>query len=116
MEMTEERKHWQEGMKTHENITFSCFGGLSNTGITSALASLEVVKELGLEKGGHWLSGSASTEGSSGDGKDKSGQKGCHGAWLPLRVQPKDCGTSWIQGDKEHCACERHRYEKESSS
>ena len=41
---------WQEGMPTHENIIFSCFGGLSNTGITSALACLEVVKELGLKK------------------------------------------------------------------
>lgn len=41
---------WQEGMSTHENIVFSCFGGLSNTGITSALACLEAVKELGLEK------------------------------------------------------------------
>ena len=45
-----DEKHWQEGMKTHENIIFSCFGGLSNTGITSALASMEAVKELGLEK------------------------------------------------------------------
>ena len=45
-----EEKHWQEGMKTHENIIFSCYGGLSNTGITSALACLEAVKELGLEK------------------------------------------------------------------
>ncbi|MEM3726333.1 MAG: putative zinc-binding protein [Candidatus Bathyarchaeia archaeon] len=41
---------WHEGMPTHETILFSCFGGLSNTGITSALACLEVVKELGLEK------------------------------------------------------------------
>jgi len=48
--MAEEQKHWQEGMKTHENIIFSCFGGLSNTGITSALACIEAVKELGLEK------------------------------------------------------------------
>jgi uncharacterized metal-binding protein len=48
--MAEEQKHWQEGMKTHENIVFSCFGGLSNTGITSALACMEAVKELGLEK------------------------------------------------------------------
>ena len=47
--MTDE-KHWQEGMKTHKNIIFSCFGGLSNTVITSALASLEAVKELGLDK------------------------------------------------------------------
>ncbi|MGQ9461376.1 MAG: putative zinc-binding protein [Candidatus Bathyarchaeaceae archaeon] len=47
--MTEE-KEWREGMPTHENIIFSCFGGLSNTGITSALACLEAVKELGLEK------------------------------------------------------------------
>ncbi|MBM3142823.1 MAG: hypothetical protein FJ005_07240 [Chloroflexi bacterium] len=45
-----DEKHWEEGMKTHENIIFSCFGGLSNTGITSALASMEAVKELGLEK------------------------------------------------------------------
>lgn len=45
-----EEKHWQEGIPTHENIIFSCFGGLSNTGITSALASMEAVKELGLEK------------------------------------------------------------------
>jgi len=43
-------KHWEKGMKTHENIVFSCFGGMSNTGITSALACLEAVKELGLEK------------------------------------------------------------------
>jgi len=46
----QQSKHWPEGVKTHENILFSCFGGLSNTGLTSALACLEVVKELGLEK------------------------------------------------------------------
>ena len=45
-----EEGEWQEGMPIHENILFSCFGGLSNTGITSALACLEAVKELGLEK------------------------------------------------------------------
>ena len=45
-----QEKEWQEGMPTHECIIFSCFGGLSNTGITSALACMEVVKELGLGK------------------------------------------------------------------
>lgn len=45
-----ERKDGQEGMKTHENVIFACFGGFSNTGLTTALASLEAVKELGLEK------------------------------------------------------------------
>lgn len=45
-----EEKHWEEGMKTHENVIFSCYGGMSNTGITSALACLEAVKELGLDK------------------------------------------------------------------
>jgi len=40
----------EDGTKTHENIIFSCYGGLSNTGITSALACLEAVKELGLER------------------------------------------------------------------
>jgi len=42
--------HWQEGMKTHENMIFACFGCLSNTGITAGLGSLEAVKELGLDK------------------------------------------------------------------
>ncbi|TET60428.1 hypothetical protein E3J48_06710 [Candidatus Aerophobetes bacterium] len=41
-----EEKEWQEGMPTHEDVIFSCFGGFSNTGITSALACLEAVKEL----------------------------------------------------------------------
>jgi uncharacterized metal-binding protein len=48
--MTEEDKHWQQGMKTHENIVYACFGCLSDTGITAGLGSLEAVKELGLEK------------------------------------------------------------------
>lgn len=43
-----EKESWEE--KSHENVVFSCFGGFSNTGITSALACLGVVKELGLEK------------------------------------------------------------------
>ena len=37
-------------MPTHENIIYTCFGGLSNTGLTAGLASLEAVKELGLAK------------------------------------------------------------------
>lgn len=45
-----EQKHWKEGMKTHENIVYACFGCLSNTGITAGLGSLEAVKELGLDK------------------------------------------------------------------
>ena len=45
--MIEEQK-WNAGVNAHENAIFSCFGGASNTGITSALASLETVKELGL--------------------------------------------------------------------
>jgi hypothetical protein len=43
-----EEKLWQAGVNTHENVLFSCFGGASNTGITSGLACLEVVKELGM--------------------------------------------------------------------
>jgi uncharacterized metal-binding protein len=60
-----QQQHWQEGMKTHENIIFSCAGGLSNTGITSFLACIGAVHELGLDKVGI----------------------GCLGA-LPLRVPP----------------------------
>ncbi|MEM2904762.1 MAG: putative zinc-binding protein [Candidatus Bathyarchaeia archaeon] len=39
-----------EGRKTHENVIYACFGCFSNTGVTAGLASLEAVKELGLEK------------------------------------------------------------------
>lgn len=45
-----EEQEFQAGVNTHENVVFSCYGGASNTGITSALACLEAVKELGLEK------------------------------------------------------------------
>ena len=33
-----EEQQWQAGVNTHENVIFSCFGGLSNTGISNALA------------------------------------------------------------------------------
>jgi uncharacterized metal-binding protein len=45
-----DEQQFQAGVNTHENVIFSCFGGASNTGITSGLASLEAVKELGLTK------------------------------------------------------------------
>ena len=48
--MAQTNKEWNESMLSHENIIYACFGGLSNTGITAALASLEAVKELGLTK------------------------------------------------------------------
>lgn len=41
---------WEAGKNTHENIVFACSGGMSNAGIITMLASLEVVKELGLQK------------------------------------------------------------------
>jgi len=44
------QQQFQAGVNTHENVIFSCFGGASNTGITSGLACLEAVKELGLKK------------------------------------------------------------------
>jgi uncharacterized metal-binding protein len=37
---------------SHETIIFACFGGLSNTGLCTGLASIEAVKELGLKKAG----------------------------------------------------------------
>ncbi len=38
------------GENTHENVIFACFGGASNTGIVTGLASMDAVKELGLRK------------------------------------------------------------------
>jgi uncharacterized metal-binding protein len=45
-----EEQQWPAGVNAHENAIFSCFGGASNTGITSGLACLEAVKKLGLQK------------------------------------------------------------------
>ena len=38
------------GKTTHENVLVPCVGGFSNTGMTTVLATLEVIKELGLSK------------------------------------------------------------------
>jgi uncharacterized metal-binding protein len=48
--MTQATKQQNENAATHENVIYPCFGGFSNTGLTAGLASLEVVKELGLDK------------------------------------------------------------------
>jgi len=49
--MGEEMKmELKAGENTHENILFVCFGGMSNTGFTAALAATEAVKEAGLKK------------------------------------------------------------------
>ena len=42
----------EAGKNTHENILFACSGGLSNAGVVTWQASLEVVKDLGLRKVG----------------------------------------------------------------
>ncbi|MGQ4875631.1 MAG: putative zinc-binding protein [Promethearchaeia archaeon] len=49
-EKTKPEKKWEAGVNTHENVIFSCFSEFSNTGLTSMLASLEVVRTLGLQK------------------------------------------------------------------
>ena len=49
--MVEEKEmKWEAGKNTHENVIYACFGGLSNTGIIAAKASMEAEKELGLQK------------------------------------------------------------------
>ncbi|MEM2838481.1 MAG: putative zinc-binding protein [Thermoplasmata archaeon] len=48
----EKQMEWKAGENTHENLIYACFGGLSNTGITATLASMEAVNELGLRKVG----------------------------------------------------------------
>jgi hypothetical protein len=52
-----EQQHWQEGMKTHENIIFSCFGGLSNRKIVeqagfNVTRSIVLVRDIGMKKKG----------------------------------------------------------------
>ncbi len=52
-----EQQHWQEGMQTHENIIFSCFGGLSNRKIVeragfNVTRSIVLVRDIGMKKKG----------------------------------------------------------------
>jgi len=63
------------GVNTHENVIFSCFGGASNTGITSGLASLEAVKELGLTKAAIMCLGGLPTNVKPVFGKTKAAKK-----------------------------------------
>ena len=37
-------------MEQRKAVLYPCFGGFSNTGITTALASIEAIKEVGLDK------------------------------------------------------------------
>ncbi len=41
---------YEAGKNTHENVIFACSGGFSNVALITSLASLEAVKELGIEK------------------------------------------------------------------
>ena len=70
-----EEQQWQAGINTHENVIFSCFGGASNTGITSGLACLEAVKELGLEKAAIMCLGGLPTNVKPVFGKTKAAKK-----------------------------------------
>lgn len=40
----------EAGKNTHENVVFACSGGFSNVALITHLASLEAVKELGIDK------------------------------------------------------------------
>jgi len=70
-----DEQQFQAGVNTHENVIFSCYGGASNTGITSALASLEAVKELGLEKAAVMCLGGLPTNVKSVLGKTRAAKK-----------------------------------------
>ncbi len=45
-----ENEQLKTGINTHENVIFACSGGFSNTGLTTILASMEAVREMGLKK------------------------------------------------------------------
>jgi len=70
-----EEQQFQAGINTHENVIFSCFGGASNTGITSGLACLEAVKELGLKKAAIMCLGGLPTDVKPVFGKTRAAKK-----------------------------------------
>jgi uncharacterized metal-binding protein len=70
-----DEQQFQAGVNTHENVIFTCFGGASNTGITSGLACLEAVKELGLTKAAIMCLGGLPTNVKPVLGKTKAAKK-----------------------------------------
>jgi len=77
-----EEQQWQAGINTHENAIFSCFGGASNTGITSGLACLDAVKELGLQKAAIMCLGGIANQCEAGFRQNRSSKKDYHCGWL----------------------------------
>jgi uncharacterized metal-binding protein len=66
---------WKAGENTHENLIYVCSGGLSNTGLTAALATIEVLKELGLKKVGIGCLAALPAENPSVLGKTRAAKK-----------------------------------------
>jgi len=96
---------WREGMPTHENILFSCFGGLPNTGLTSALACLEVVKELGLEKVAIGCLPSVPLGVKPALGKSKAAKKIITVDGCPFECARKTIEAAGFKNSQKHRAC-----------
>jgi uncharacterized metal-binding protein len=69
------KQQWNESVQSHENVIYACFGGFSNTGLTAGLASLEAVKDLGLDKISIGCLGGLSTKIPAVFGKTKVAKK-----------------------------------------
>ena len=91
--MAQSNKEWNESILSHENIIYACFGGLSNTGITAALASLEAVKELGLAKASIGCLAGISTKVPSVIGKTKVAKK-----VITVDGCPMECSRKVVEG------------------
>lgn len=50
--MTENREEFTPGVNISENMIFSCFGCMSNTGLIAGIASIEAINTVGLKKAG----------------------------------------------------------------
>ncbi|MGQ4875630.1 MAG: putative zinc-binding protein [Promethearchaeia archaeon] len=99
--MVEEERElkWEAGVNTHENIIYACFGGLSNTGITASLASMEAVKELGLDKVGIGCLGGLSTNVKPVFGKTKAAKK-----VITVDGCPMECSRKIVEAAGFHIA------------
>ena len=95
-----EEKHWQEGMPTHKNVVYACFGGLSNTGITAALAAIEAVKEVGLDKLGIGCLGGIPTNVKPVYGKTRAAKKIITVDGCPMNCSKKILEQAGFKVDK----------------
>lgn len=76
----------------HESLIYTCYGGLSNTGLIAGLAALEAVKQVGLRKAGISCLASLACDDKPAHNKSQSAK-----AIITVDGCPKECSRRLVE-------------------